>query len=727
VDLLQRTRLVFLALVLGSGTALLAEFILEDQPPLQRIGSALLLGALLIGWVWTYRRGAYPLLLDPIVGLGVVVLSIALGDIEPVLALFMSIFFRSLYGSSRQVAITVLVYVGALLLANIVNATPSQRWLVPFLSLAPVVPIMAATTRYLKRMIETSGDLERVLRRSEARFRSLITNSSDVIVVLDAQTGIRYHTPSTERLLGYQDHELVGRRLVPMLHPDDRAAATAFVASAADPGAAATEWRLLHSDGRWIGVEALSNGYLDDGSRSGVVITMRDVTERRALEQRLIHQAVHDALTDLPNRALFHERLTKEMAGADGRPGCVGVLFIDLDDFKVVNDTLGHAVGDQLIVAVGSRMAGVLRTGDLAARLGGDEFAVLAVMRSELDAELLAGRLIDAFHAPFRIGRHVLAVRASIGIGTSGPKVESPDEIMRNADMAMYAAKGHGKGCFETYAASMGTTVRRRATIELELGAALEQEQLVVHFQPILDLRTGETVGAEALVRWQHPTRGLVPPGEFIPVAEQSGLIVPLGRWVLRAACAQGRIWQDAHRRTTGEALSVTVNVSVTQLLDADLVPRVAAILAETGFDPTALVLEVTESLFLQDRVVVRQRLEALRALGPQIALDDFGTGYSSLAYLHEFAIDVIKIDRSFVEGIGVDPRKSALVRSLAVLARSLELRTVAEGVETEAQCAAVKEYGYDYAQGYLFARPLTAAAFTATLRLAPPDCVVAS
>jgi EAL domain-containing protein (putative c-di-GMP-specific phosphodiesterase class I) len=210
-------------------------------------------------------------------------------------------------------------------------------------------------------------------------------------------------------------------------------------------------------------------------------------------------------------------------------------------------------------------------------------------------------------------------------------------------------------------------------------------------------------------------------------VAEQSGLIVPLGRWVLRAACAQGRIWQDAHRRTTGEALSVTVNVSVTQLLDADLVPRVAAILAETGFDPTALVLEVTESLFLQDRVVVRQRLEALRALGPQIALDDFGTGYSSLAYLHEFAIDVIKIDRSFVEGIGVDPRKSALVRSLAVLARSLELRTVAEGVETEAQCAAVKEYGYDYAQGYLFARPLTAAAFTATLRLAPPDCVVAS
>jgi len=730
-DLLERTRLLFLALGLGTGMALLGQFAFGGRPDPDRIAGALILGALLMAWVWAFRRRAYPRLIDPLVALGLVLLAVAIGDVEPVLGLFLSIFFRSLYGSGPHVAVSVAFYVAALLAIYVLrpsfdlHARPGDAWLTPFLSLAPVPVVLAVIARFLKRTIEGQARLERQLRRNEVRFRSLVHNSSDVVVILDRQDQIQYHTPSTEQLLGYEDRDLVGRLLASILHPDDRVAVATFLKSAAALDSASMEWRLLHANGHWLQVEALSNGILEDGARGGLVLTMRDVTERKAFEERLTHQEGHDALTDLPNRLLFSERLDQLRARGMNGADCVGVLFIDIDDFKVVNDTLGHAVGDQLLVAVGMRLAGIMRRGDLVACLGGDDFAVLTLMRSTNEAELLALRLAGAFAAPFDIAGNALTVRVSIGIATDGRNSDSSDTIMSNADVAMYSAKAHGKSRFVTYEAGMGRAIQQRATIELELAAALELEQLVVHYQPIVDLGSGETVGGEALVRWEHPLRGLVPPLEFIPIAEQTGLIVPLGRSVLRMACEQGRAWQVAHRRTDGQPLSVTVNVSVQQLLDTDFVPQVAAILTETGFDPTCLVLEVTESLFLKDRAVVRARLEALRALGAQIALDDFGTGFSSLSYLHEFPIDLIKIDYSFVRGIGVDEKKSTLVRSLAVLGKSLGVRTIAEGVETDAQCAAVKEYGYDYAQGYLFARPLAAAAFTAALRAPPADCVL--
>ncbi|HET7700564.1 MAG TPA: diguanylate cyclase, partial [Candidatus Limnocylindria bacterium] len=534
VELLEKTRLLFLALMLGSGTVLLGQFVISDRPVVDRIGDASVVGVLLAVWIWTYRRRAYPRLVDPLVAAGLVLLAVSFGNVEPILGLFLSIMFRGLYGSTPQVAVTAVFYVAAMLAAYLLGGTThalsGHEWLVSFVSLAPVVPAMAMVGRFLKRTIESETRLEEQMRRSEDRFRSLVHNSSDVIIILDARDRIEYHTPSTERLLGYAASELVGRPLALLLHPEDRTDVEAFLRSAVSVDAASMEWRLLHADGRWLYVEALSNGLLEAGAHAGLVLTMRNVTERRALETRLTHQAVHDALTDLPNRVLFNRRIAELLARTADGPGCVGVLFIDLDDFKLVNDTLGHAVGDHLIVAVAARISATLRAGDLAARLGGDEFAVLAMLRSSAESELLAARLTAAFEAPFDIAGNVLAVRASIGVATSGPDDDSPDAIMRNADMAMYSAKGHGKARFECYEADMGRTVRRRARIGGELAAALEHEQFVLHYQPIVALGTGETVGAEALVRWQHPTRGLVPPMEFIPAAEENGSIVPLGR-----------------------------------------------------------------------------------------------------------------------------------------------------------------------------------------------------
>jgi diguanylate cyclase (GGDEF)-like protein len=432
--------------------------------------------------------------------------------------------------------------------------------------------------------------------------------------------------------------------------------------------------------------------------------------ERKALQQAMEssatirHQAQHDALTGLPNRVLLTERVDLAMqAGGDQ-----AVLFIDLDDFKWVNDSLGHAAGDELLVVVARRLQASVREADLAARLGGDEFAVLVQEGGVEVARAVAGRIIAALRQPVAAAGMQLVIQASVGIAAVSEWRDTA-ELLRNADVAMYDAKEHGKGQFKVFEPAMQDRVRDRIGVEAELRGALERDELVLAYQPLVSLADEEIVGVEALVRWRHPARGLLPPGFFLPVAEESGLILPLGRWVLREACRQARDWVGSR---DGRRFKVSVNLSPRQLHHADLVDEVVGALDDAGLDPGALVLEITESMILRDHQAVAAKLRALRRLGVGVAFDDFGTGYSSLSHLLHLPVDQIKVDKSFVSG------HDDMVGAILQLGRTLRLETVAEGVETPEQAERLRGLGCQLAQGYHFGRPLEAAAFSALLGL---------
>jgi diguanylate cyclase (GGDEF)-like protein len=427
--------------------------------------------------------------------------------------------------------------------------------------------------------------------------------------------------------------------------------------------------------------------------------------QRRRLQDDLTYQAHHDPLTRLANRTLFEERLAAAM---DDHPETTGLIFMDLDDFKAVNDTLGHASGDELLRILAERIQRELRATDLAARLGGDEFAILvADTGDEGTASLVAERILGALRAPVTLaGRH-LQMRASAGVAF-GRAGATPMDLMRNADVAMYQAKLHGKDQAETYEPHMHSQIVRAYQLRTELAAAIEAEEFILHYQPAIELDTGHIVGAEALVRWRHPERGLLGPGDFIPQAESSGLIHELGRWILRDACRTAAGWPPS---AAGVRAVVSVNLAAGQLLQPGFVAEVAGILAETGLPPGRLFLEVTESA-LVDFAPASAALHALRDLGIRLALDDFGTGYSALSYLAELPFDTVKIDRGFIATIGHGPRVDALLEGIVGLSRALDMSIVAEGVETEFQFERVRELGLDAAQGYLFARPMPAGAF---------------
>jgi diguanylate cyclase len=435
------------------------------------------------------------------------------------------------------------------------------------------------------------------------------------------------------------------------------------------------------------------------------------LSERDTLAAQLEHLAFHDSLTDLANRALFNDRVRHALARARRDGGSLAVLFVDLDDFKVVNDSLGHGAGDRLLREVGARLRGCLREHDTVGRLGGDEFAILAEDTDLETARMLAQRVLTALGAPFPLVGGQVTIRASIGIAFDDRLALDEAQLLRNADIAMYVAKSRGKGIYEVFQSSMLRSVRDRHDVHAALEGAIERRELVVHYQPIVDLHSGRVAGAEALVRWPRPDRGLVPPAEFIPLAEETGLVVELDRFVLRQACRQMAGWiADAG------PLLLHVNLSAHHLLRSDLAASVAAALGDSGLPPECLALEITESVLMHDLEVAIVRLHELKALGVHLAIDDFGTGYSSLAYLRRFPIDALKIDKAFVDGVAGGPEESAVARAIVALAGTLHLDTVAEGVEHPEQATALAELGCHLAQGFHFSRPVPAADLAARL-----------
>jgi diguanylate cyclase (GGDEF)-like protein/PAS domain S-box-containing protein len=542
---------------------------------------------------------------------------------------------------------------------------------------------------------------EHALRESERWFRSLVQEATELILVVDPDTTVRYMTDSITPLLGYHPENILGKKLVELAHPDDVAHLQQVAAS--EPTGHAFECRLWSRAGTWIFME-WAHGTRPDAP--GCILTGRDVSERKKLEQELRHQAFHDSLTGLANRALFEDRLAHALAGLRRREGGLAVLFVDLDDFKTVNDSLGHSIGDDLLRSVGERLRYNLRGSDTAARLGGDEFGVLLDGAATPEAATEAARrLLSALEPPFTIdGRH-LSVSASVGISLAASGRETMEELMRNADLAMYEAKRRGGAQWRVFEEAMHAVALGRLQLGAELQRAVEHEQFELHFQPVVRLDTAAVIGAEALIRWRHPERGLLSPAHFLPLAEQTGLIVPMGRWVLAQACHTLADWQRDHPRD--EPLSLSVNVSMRQLRGSRVVEDVRAALDAAGVEPHQLVLEITESFLADETDEVVRCLQRLRALGVRLAVDDFGTGYSALSYLQRFPIDMLKIDRSFVEHARRASPSLNLVRSIVQLGRSLHLDIVAEGIEEAEQAEELLAMGVTSGQGFYYAEPL--------------------
>jgi diguanylate cyclase (GGDEF)-like protein len=509
--------------------------------------------------------------------------------------------------------------------------------------------------------------------------------------------------------------ELSAPRGVYFVPPDDTDVAATHLGAGRRASVDRAELRLRHSDGSTLWVQ-VSSSPVDDGTLAMV----SDISERKAAEDALAHQAFHDTLTGLPNRALFLDRLGHALARSARRPASTAVLFLDLDRFKWVNDSLGHAAGDTLLQATAERLLDVVRDTDTIARFGGDEFAVLCEdLEDETEALAVGRRLVAAMSSPITVGDRHLTLTASVGIAlASGPGVQ-PDVLLRDADSAMYRAKERGRDRIELFDEEMRARAMARLETEVALRNALENDELCVHFQPVVDLHGERVVGVEALVRWQHPERGLVPPLEFIPVAEDTGLIVPLGAFVLNEACRTMAAWNRAHPDRPD--LNVAVNLSARQLASPGLRDVVAGALVESGLAPDLLCLEITESVLMEDADASREQLQSLKELGVTLGVDDFGTGYSSLLYLRRFPVDVLKIDRSFVSGLGTSAEDSAIVAGVVQLAHALGLRSVAEGVEEPFQVQELGGLGCDLAQGFYWSPAMEPAKLAQWLEASTP------
>jgi len=562
-------------------------------------------------------------------------------------------------------------------------------------------------------------------RRSEERLASLIKNSSDVVCILGADGRVRYVSDSVAPTLGLEPAALIETELLDIVQPDDAPRLRALIAAlAAQPSGQPSliEFRVRRGDAgggpdapagaahaAWRDVEAAACNLLADEAVEGIVLNMRDISERKAFQDELEHQAFHDTLTGLPNRALFRNRVEHALVGRrrDQRP--VAVMFLDLDDFKFVNDSLGHAAGDEVLQEVARRIADCMRPVDTAARLGGDEFAILLRdTESELHSIEVASRVMAALKAPIALTGRDVTLAVSVGIAFSDQHMVSSadaDELLRNADASMYMAKEHGKDNYQLFNPEIHARALARMELKAELQRALEAGEFTLRYQPIMDLERGDMAGMEALARWEHPERGVLAPTEFVPLLEETGLIVPVGRHILGEACAwASRMQKECPREPP---LSMAVNVSARQLQRPEFIAEVAEALEETGIVPSSLTLELTESVMMQDMEVSLLRLESLRELGVKLAIDDFGTGYSSLNYVRELPVDILKIDRSFLAD--TNPQVEQMTASIVELARIFNLKAVAEGVENPEQLSRLEGMRCEFGQGFHFARPLSA------------------
>jgi diguanylate cyclase (GGDEF)-like protein/PAS domain S-box-containing protein len=551
---------------------------------------------------------------------------------------------------------------------------------------------------------------EDALRDAEQKFRTAFDHAPIGMTLSDPDGLLLDVNRSFCVMVGRSRSQLIGTLARDLTHPDDR-----VLSQEADDrlrsGAVShheVEERYVHANGQPVWVRRSSAMVRGQDDEPHYCITqVQDVTEQRQAREELAYQALHDPLTRLPNRALFLDRLRGALARAGRRPSSVGVLFLDLDRFKVINDSLGHDAGDQLLVAMSERLQETLRPMDTAARFGGDEFVILC---EDLDAEAevlgIAERLCAAVAEPCLVGDAKVHITTSIGIALTDDSDNRPEDLVRDADAAMYRAKERGKNRYEVFDAAMRTRAVARLAIETALRRAVDRNELFLHYQPEVSLETGRVVGAEALVRWRHPDRGDLGPADFIGLADETGLIVPIGEWVLRQACADAAAWR-------ADARAVWVNLAGRQLAQPDFLEMVMRVLEETGTPPEALHLEVTESVLMDDADATVTALHKLKDVGVGVGVDDFGTGYSSLARLKQFPVDAVKIDRSFVDGLGRDPEDSATVTAVVSMAHALGLTAMAEGVETEDQLAELRGLGCELGQGFLFRRPVPAGELT--------------
>ena len=577
---------------------------------------------------------------------------------------------------------------------------------------------MAGATVELKEEAETS------MRASEDRFRSLVQNSSDTTLILGDEARITYASPATASLLGLSPDEVLSMPATDLVHPEDQArvetqlAALLQTSSVTEP----IQFRIAHADGSYRHVEVVVSDVRDNPSVAGYVANLRDITERKEAESQLAHAALHDPLTGLPNRTLIMDRAAQMLVRARREYRPVAALFIDLDNFKDINDSLGHDAGDKVLQAVAHRFVGILRASDTVGRLGGDEFVVLAEGASlGAGPEMVAERLHDTLREPFRIdGYDSVPLSVSASIGIAGGQRNSAHELLRDADIALYRAKALGKNRSALFQPEMQTAVLDRIELDADLRSALAEEQFFLLYQPVFDLDHVRVSGVEALLRWRHPSRGVVAPDQFIPMLEDSGLIVEVGRWVLGEACRQAAQW---HAR--GHRLSVSVNVSMRQLEVPSFVDHIREALDTSGLDPDALVVEITESTLMRDADATVTRLRDIKGLGVHVAIDDFGTGYSSLAYLRQFPVDALKIDRSFISAMADSPESSALIHTLVELGRTLGLETLAEGIEDDEQLHTLQQEHCDRGQGFLFSRPIDPEAMQVFLEQAAVTPVV--
>jgi diguanylate cyclase (GGDEF)-like protein/PAS domain S-box-containing protein len=584
-------------------------------------------------------------------------------------------------------------------------------------------------TRGLRRALSYAVErkiMEEALFEEKERAEVTLNCIGDAVISTDIAGNVSFLNPVAESMTGWSRREAAGRptdEVFRLVDATSREIAAYPVAMAIDQGRTAhlrSNCLLIRRDGSEIPIEDSRAAIHDrQGLETGSVIVFRDVSVARAMSQQMAHSAEHDFLTGLPNRMLLNDRISQAIVSAHRNVKSLAVLFLDLDGFKHINDSLGHPVGDLLLQSIAKRLVLCSRASDTVSRQGGDEFVVLLSETQQSDhASIAARRMLESVAEPHSIGEHELHVTVSIGVSVFPEDGLDAETLLKNADTAMYQAKEHGRNSYQYFKPAMNARAVERQSIEESLRRALERREFALHYQPKINCKTGAITGAEALIRWTHPTRGMVPPALFIPVAEDSGLILPIGNWVLREACEQARAWVDAGLPVA----TMAVNVSAIEFRNDNFLDGLFAILRETELNPSSLELELTESVLMKNAESAASILKTLRTSGVQVAIDDFGTGYSSLSYLRKFPIDALKIDQSFVRLITPAGDDASIVTAVIGMAQSLKLRVVAEGVETREESAFLQAHECDEAQGYYFSRPVPALQFESLLRAGIPS-----